>query len=154
MGKAVLAAALAGGVLFTAGCSGSENLATDSSEGYAPAPDGAPAPLVPDGGKGGPDRDTPGEEKRDIAPPADYLSTFALDVDTASYDYARRLLKEGGAPGRHQVRPEEFINSFRQDYPRPKGDGFTVTVDGARPGGGAGGGEGEIKPCLLYTSDA
>lgn len=30
------------------------------------------------------------------------------------------------------MRPEEFVNSFRQDYPRPDGDGFTVTVDGAR----------------------
>lgn len=152
VGKAVVAAVLAGGVLLTAGCGGSGNRATDTSEGYAPAPDGAPAPVLPDGGKGGPDRDTSGEEKRDVAPPADYLSTFALDVDTASYDYTRRLLKEGRAPGRHQVRPEEFINSFRQDYPRPEGDGFTVSVDGARPGSvDADGGEGEIKP---QTQDA
>lgn len=32
------------------------------------------------------------------------------------------------------MRPEEFINSFRQDYPRPEGDGFSVTADGARAG--------------------
>ncbi|MGW7360781.1 YfbK domain-containing protein [Streptomyces sp. NPDC054802] len=144
MGRAVVAAALAGGVLLTAGCgSGSEHRATDSSHDGG-RPDSAPAPVLPDGGKGAPNQegDRSGEEQRDFAPPADYLSTFALDVDTASYDYTRRLLKEGGEPAPRQVRPEEFINSFRQDYPRPKGDGFSVTVDGARPNGGA---DGEIK---------
>ncbi|MGW0772331.1 YfbK domain-containing protein [Streptomyces sp. NPDC002835] len=144
MGRAVVAAALAGGVLLTAGCgSGSEHRATDSSHDGG-RPDNAPAPVLPDGGKGAPNQegDRSGEEQRDFAPPADYLSTFALDVDTASYDYTRRLLKEGGEPAPRQVRPEEFINSFRQDYPRPKGDGFSVTVDGARPNGGA---DGEIK---------
>jgi Ca-activated chloride channel family protein len=144
MGRAVVAAALAGGVLLTAGCgSGSEHRATDSRYDGGRT-DGAPAPVLPDGGKGAPSQegDRSGEEQRDFAPPADYLSTFALDVDTASYDYTRRLLKEGSEPAPRQVRPEEFINSFRQDYPRPKGDGFSVTVDGARPNGGA---DGEIK---------
>ncbi|MFB8249621.1 VWA domain-containing protein [Streptomyces sp. NPDC001046] len=61
-----------------------------------------------------------------------HLSTFALDVDTASYDYARRTLADGRLPDPSTVRPEEFVNSFRQDYERPGGDGFTVTVDGAR----------------------
>ncbi|UYQ62180.1 von Willebrand factor type A domain-containing protein [Streptomyces peucetius] len=144
MGRTVAAAVLAGGVLLTAGCgSGSGNRATDASYDGG-RPDGAPAPVLPDGGKGGPNRegDESAEGKRDFAPPADYLSTFALDVDTASYDYTRRLLKEGGTPTPGQVRPEEFINSFRQDYPRPKDNGFSVTVDGARPNGGA---DGEIK---------
>ncbi|MFK0116885.1 von Willebrand factor type A domain-containing protein [Streptomyces sp. NPDC090994] len=62
----------------------------------------------------------------------DHLSTFALDVDTASWDFARRTLAEGRLPDPSTVRPEEFVNSFRQDYDRPGGDGFTVTVDGAR----------------------
>ena len=68
----------------------------------------------------------------DVAPSPDYLSTFALDVDTASYGYARRTLDDGGLPDPSTVRPEEFVNSFRQDYERPDGDGFSVTVDGAR----------------------
>ncbi len=72
------------------------------------------------------------QESRDVAPEPDHLSTFALDVDTASYGYARRALDEGRLPDPSTVRPEEFVNSFRQDYPRPDGDGFTVTVDGAR----------------------
>jgi len=34
--------------------------------------------------------------------------------------------------------PEEFINSFRQDYAEPRGAGFTVTADGARIAGADG----------------
>ncbi|MFG3440856.1 von Willebrand factor type A domain-containing protein [Nonomuraea sp. NPDC047897] len=60
------------------------------------------------------------------------ISTFALDVDTASYDYARRALKEGRRPEPGRIRPEEFVNAFRQDYAEPQGDGFTVHLDGAR----------------------
>ncbi len=62
------------------------------------------------------------------------ISTFALDVDTASYAYARRTLGEGRWPEPGQIRPEEFVNSFRQDYAEPPGDGFAVHVDGARLG--------------------
>jgi Ca-activated chloride channel family protein len=59
-------------------------------------------------------------------------STFGLDIDTASYYYARRQLLDGNNPDPSTVRPEEFVNAFRQDYPQPTGDGFTVSVDGAR----------------------
>jgi Ca-activated chloride channel family protein len=62
----------------------------------------------------------------------DAASTFGVDVDTASYGYARRLIGQGRLPERSQVRPEEFVNSFRQDYAEPAGDGFAVHVDGAR----------------------
>ncbi|RRR69636.1 von Willebrand factor type A domain-containing protein, partial [Streptomyces sp. RP5T] len=48
--------------------------------------------------------------------------------------YARRTLAEGRRPDPATIRPEEFVNSFRQDYDRPDGNGFTVTVDGARTG--------------------
>ncbi len=68
----------------------------------------------------------------------DYRSTFALDVDTASYGYARRTLGDGRLPAAEDVRPEEFVNSFRQGYERPKGNGFSVNIDGARIGGGGG----------------
>ncbi|MFJ9706827.1 von Willebrand factor type A domain-containing protein [Streptomyces sp. NPDC101234] len=66
------------------------------------------------------------------APSSDHLSTFALDVDTASYGYARRTLADGGRPDPSTIRPEEFVNSFHQDYRTPDRNGFTVTVDGAR----------------------
>ncbi|NEB75259.1 DUF3520 domain-containing protein, partial [Streptomyces sp. SID14478] len=78
----------------------------------------------------GPDGQRYGERDGD----ADHRSTFALDVDTASYGYARRTLAQGALPDPASVRPEEFVNSFRQGYPRPEGNGFSVTVDGARTG--------------------
>lgn len=62
----------------------------------------------------------------------DPRSTFGVDVDTASYGYARRLIMDGRLPERTAVRPEEFVNSFRQDYAEPGGDGFAVHADGAR----------------------
>ncbi|WP_240197029.1 vWA domain-containing protein [Nonomuraea lactucae] len=75
----------------------------------------------------------PAERPRDEQDPAKaQISTFALDVDTASYTYARRALREGRWPEPARIRPEEFVNAFKQDYPEPSGDGFTVHVDGAR----------------------
>jgi Ca-activated chloride channel family protein len=65
-------------------------------------------------------------------PPTGYLSTFALDVDTASFGYAQRNLSDGRLPDPATVRPEEFVNHFRQDYPQPTGGGFTVTADGGK----------------------
>ncbi|MEV0155644.1 von Willebrand factor type A domain-containing protein [Micromonospora sp. NPDC050686] len=67
----------------------------------------------------------------DTATEEDGRSTFGVDVDTASYGYTRRLVSDGRLPERAQVRPEEFVNSFRQDYPEPTGDGFAVHVDGS-----------------------
>jgi Ca-activated chloride channel family protein len=62
----------------------------------------------------------------------DNASTFALDVDTASYSYARRLIADGQRPSPNSVRAEEFINALNYDYPQPSGDGFAVHVDGSR----------------------
>ncbi|MEV8638695.1 von Willebrand factor type A domain-containing protein [Streptosporangium sp. NPDC051023] len=81
------------------------------------------------------EHDTGVTERQDTT--VDQISTFALDVDTASYGYAKQVLKEGRLPERDRVRPEEFVNSFRQDYREPEGDGFSVQMDGARmPGNG------------------
>ena len=49
------------------------------------------------------------------------ISTFAIDVDTASYSNVRRFLKEGDLPPPHAVRVEEMLNYFRYDYPKPEG---------------------------------
>lgn len=62
----------------------------------------------------------------------DNASTFALDVDTASYTYAARQINEGSMPDPRSIRPEEFVNYFDYRYGEPQGDGFTVHVDGAR----------------------
>ncbi|WP_369236516.1 von Willebrand factor type A domain-containing protein [Streptomyces sp. R21] len=134
--SALLALTVAGGLLLT-GCSGAGGDHSGASKGANRYGDGAtgplPAPAQPSGtGQGEQNGERKGEENRDIAPSPDYLSTFALDVDTASYGYARRTLADGRMPDPSTVRPEEFVNSFRQDYERPDGNGFSVTVDGAR----------------------
>ena len=62
----------------------------------------------------------------------DHLSTFALDVDTASYSVMRRYINEGTLPPFASVRAEEYINYFVQDYPIPSREAtFGVYVDGA-----------------------
>jgi len=62
---------------------------------------------------------------------ADRLSTFALDVDTASYSIARQYVMEGTLPPASAVRVEEFVNYFEQDYMNPAGVAFGIYADGA-----------------------
>ena len=45
------------------------------------------------------------------------LSTFSIDVDTASYANIRRFLKRNELPYKDAVRIEEMINYFDYDYP-------------------------------------
>jgi len=47
------------------------------------------------------------------------LSTFSIDVDTASYSVVRKMLSEGFAPPKDSVRIEELINYFPYDYAAP-----------------------------------
>ncbi|MGB6116669.1 MAG: VWA domain-containing protein, partial [Mesorhizobium sp.] len=47
------------------------------------------------------------------------VSTFSIDVDTASYAYVRRSLKEGMLPQRDTVRVEEMVNYFPYDWKGP-----------------------------------
>ncbi len=72
------------------------------------------------------------EENR-FLPSADHpLSTFSVDVDTASYANVRRFLMAGRLPPRDAVRLEELINYFRYDLPQPEGnEPFSVTVEAA-----------------------
>jgi Ca-activated chloride channel homolog len=48
------------------------------------------------------------------------VSTFSIDVDTASYSNVRRMLNAGRLPPRDAVRIEELVNYFRYDYPLPQ----------------------------------
>lgn len=60
------------------------------------------------------------------------LSTFSIDVDTASYANVRRYLDHGQLPPKDAVRIEELINYFEYDYPQPVGDvPFSVTSETA-----------------------
>ncbi len=48
------------------------------------------------------------------------VSTFSIDVDTASYAVARRYLNDGTLPPTDAVRSEEVINYFDYAYPLPE----------------------------------
>ena len=50
------------------------------------------------------------------------VSTFSIDVDTASYAMVRNALMQGTLPDPDAVRIEEMINYFPYDYPAPAAD--------------------------------
>lgn len=50
----------------------------------------------------------------------DPVSTFSVDVDTASYSTVRRALLQGQIPDPDSVRVEELVNYFPYDWPRPQ----------------------------------
>ena len=58
------------------------------------------------------------------------VSTFSIDVDTASYTFARNMINMGRLPQKDAVRVEEFINYFDYNYPVPsnKTEPFKPTV--------------------------
>ena len=63
----------------------------------------------------------------------DHFSTFAVDVDTASYTVMRRFINDGHLPPDESVRVEEYVNFFEQDYEPPDwGEGaFAIHLEGA-----------------------
>jgi Ca-activated chloride channel family protein len=139
-------AAFAAALVALAGCS---DHGTALNEGSATRQDAAQKPgpkqAIPQQGKGTPQdaddsarQQQPGAELDKSADPPETkaestpLSTFGIDIDTASYDFARRTIKDGRLPAGDTIRPEEFANAFRQQYPQPAGDGFSVTADGSR----------------------
>ncbi len=62
------------------------------------------------------------------------VSTFSIDVDTASYSVVRSSLMNGQLPPAEAVRIEEMVNYFPYDYPAPDAGEApfrpTVTVTG------------------------
>lgn len=58
------------------------------------------------------------------------LSTFSIDVDTASYSNVRRFLGMGQTSPKDAVRTEELINYFQYDYPEPaRGQPFALVAE-------------------------
>lgn len=58
------------------------------------------------------------------------LSTFSIDVDTASYSNTRRFIGEGQLPPKDAVRIEELVNYFSYDYEQPTGSApFSVATE-------------------------
>jgi Ca-activated chloride channel homolog len=62
----------------------------------------------------------------------DKVSTFAMDVDTASYTIAQRFVADGNLPDPSSIRVEEWVNAFDQGYAAPGDDTFAVHIDAAR----------------------
>ncbi len=80
----------------------------------------------------------------------DRLSTFGLDVDTASYTVVRRFLDDGHLPPPEAVRVEEMVNFFSYgDEPPRRGD-FAIHGEGA-PSPFAGGAGGERYRLLRWN---
>lgn len=85
----------------------------------------APAPMVEEVIASQPpqqfrDRFEDFKENIVIAASENPVSTFSIDVDTASYSFVRRMLNNGQLPEKDAVRSEELINYFDYAYPLPK----------------------------------
>jgi len=58
------------------------------------------------------------------------LSTFSIDVDTASYSNIRRFIQASQFPPADAVRIEEMINYFDYTYPQPSDEHpFSITTE-------------------------
>jgi Ca-activated chloride channel homolog len=66
-----------------------------------------------------------------VATEQDPLSTFGLDVDTASYTVARNYITRGELPPASAVRVEEFVNALPADYAPPRNEVFAIHVEAA-----------------------
>jgi Ca-activated chloride channel family protein len=59
----------------------------------------------------------------------DRLSTFAIDVDDASYNLVKQYLNQGNIPPTEAIRVEEFINHFDYGYRPSQNDKFRVFTE-------------------------
>src|SRR3954447_24019925 len=100
---------LLAGLLALSACSAAQDSGSGTSNGDKAGAPGLTGPQI-----------AGGETDAGQRPPA----TFALDVDTASYPYALRQLRDGRWPEPSTLRAEEFVNSFAMGYPQPSGNGF------------------------------
>ena len=85
----------------------------------------APPPMAPPGLWGPPYKDVGRDKFTNFAENAFKIvrevpvSTFSIDVDTASYAWVRASLNQNVLPQPAAVRTEEMINYFRYDYATP-----------------------------------
>ena len=93
---------------------------------YPPPPYYPRPPVIPPGNDRFPDKEPTG-----VLSVAEHpVSTFSVDVDTASYAFVRRALTGGRLPPREAVRVEELVNYFPYAYPAPqdRAQPFRVTT--------------------------
>lgn len=110
---------------------------TANGSGYAPPAVSSAGPTLASGGASGalPATASAGAPSsgEDVPPPVlpanpfvitahDPLSTFAADVDTASYDIFTSSVANGSLPPAATVRLEEFVNYFHYGYTPPAAD--------------------------------
>jgi Ca-activated chloride channel homolog len=120
--------------ILTAGC-GAEKAAREAGQvktaevASAAAPAAVAAPPSAAGSEGLQDGSVSAHEAYSKVVESDYvrvaqepLSTFSIDVDTASYTNVRRFLERNMLPPKDAVRIEEFLNYFSYDDPAPKRD--------------------------------
>ncbi len=70
------------------------------------------------------------KENKFINPLKEPLSTFAADVDAASYSNVRRFINAGSLPDQDAVRVEEMINYFQYQVTGPKnGDPVNIVTE-------------------------
>ena len=67
-----------------------------------------------------------------ISTSKDHLSTFGIDVDTASYTWMRKSLLNNFLPTKDSVRVEEYVNFFDYNYPKPEQGKFTINTEMAK----------------------
>jgi Ca-activated chloride channel homolog len=107
------------------GCSMGFASDDSASSGYVPGPSVGP---VPASNPSAPSDLEPAREPQATASnpfvltESDPLSTFAADVDTASYDIFRRSIASSILPSPYEVRAEEYVNYFHYAYPAPAAD--------------------------------
>lgn len=99
----------------------SSKSAVDSVMRASALPEGAPAHEGAGPGAGGDKYDYLAENEFQSVT-QEPLSTFSIDVDTASYSKARMLLMLNTLPPPDAVRIEEFLNYFDYSYPPPQGE--------------------------------
>jgi Ca-activated chloride channel homolog len=70
------------------------------------------------------------EERGFVETEKERVTTFAIDVDRASYANVRRYLTDGMVPPPDAVRIEEMVNYFTYSYPQPVDDApFSITTE-------------------------
>lgn len=99
-----------GGARYAGGARSAETYAPTYASG-AVAPMGEPVPST--------EQYTEYAVSPFVETAQDKLSTFAIDVDTASWSISRRKLREGSLPPKAAVRVEEWVNSFEYGYAGP-----------------------------------
>jgi Ca-activated chloride channel homolog len=119
----LLALASIGFLLGSQSCGGASESAghTPTGSGNSSGAGGLTTSTGPEGGSSvdGGDKYAPVGTNPFVMTAHDPFSTFAADVDTASYDIFRRDASRGLLPAASSVRLEEYVNYFAYNYPAP-----------------------------------